>query len=168
MDLVIRAFGGLIEDIPDTSLRIVGKGPLEARLRELARKVKGTEHIQFLGKLAPSQLLIELQQAKVLAVASRFEAFGVVFIEAMSSGLPVLAARSGGPETFVTEYTGQLVESDSVSAVYDGLRYMYDHYEEYDSARIREYASENFSPEAVMKTYAQLIREVCHTKGPLP
>ncbi len=92
----------------------------------MASKVSVHESIHFLGKLSPEQILAELQQAKILAVASRFEAFGVVFIEAMSAVLPVLAARSGGPDTFVTEMAGKLVNSDSVPAVYEGLKHIYD------------------------------------------
>ncbi|KPL09150.1 MAG: hypothetical protein AMS26_23235 [Bacteroides sp. SM23_62] len=165
MDLVIQAFGRLVNDIPGTSLRIVGKGSQESRLRTLASQVSGRDSIHFLGKLSPGQLLEEFHQAKILAVASRYEAFGVVFIEAMSTGLPVLAARSGGPDTFVTETAGQLVESDSVSAVYDGLKYIYDHYDDYDPASIRQYVEDHFSKEAVMRKYTGLIREICDDKG---
>jgi glycosyltransferase involved in cell wall biosynthesis len=162
MDLVIRAYGRLVGDVPGTSLRIVGTGPLETRLRKMASEVNGAENIHFLGKLSPGQLLEELHRAKILAVASRFEAFGVVFIEAMSTGLPVLAARSGGPETFVTEMAGRMVESESVEAVYEGLKHIYLHYEEYDPVLIRKYVEDHFSREAVMRKYTGLIRELCY------
>lgn len=165
MDLLIQAFGRLIHEIPGASLRIVGKGPLEPSLREMASKVGGAENIHFLGKLKPAQLLVELHQAKILAVASRYEAFGVVFIEAMSSGLPVLAARSGGPDTFVNAMTGKLVDSDSVSAVYDGMKHIYDVYEEYDPDAIRKYVEDHFSREAVMKKYTGLIQGICDDKS---
>jgi glycosyltransferase involved in cell wall biosynthesis len=165
MDLVIGAFGRLIREIPEASLRIVGTGPLEAKLKKQASQTGGGDQVRFLGKLSAAQLLTELQQAKVLAMASRFEAFGVVLIEAMSTGLPVVAARSGGPETFVTEETGRIVENDSADAVFDGLKYIYDHYRDYNSVSIRAYARKQFSREAVMKKYTALIREVCHDTG---
>jgi glycosyltransferase involved in cell wall biosynthesis len=168
MDLLIRAFGRLVHKLPGASLRIVGKGPLESQLRKLASQVQGAENIQFLGQLTPAQLQQELQLAKVLAVASRFEAFGVVFIEAMSTGLPVLAARSGGPETFICEMAGWVAENDSDGSVYEGLKHIYDHYKDYDSVRIREYVGKTFSREAVMKKYAELIREISGQKGPEP
>ena len=161
MDLLIDAFDRLIKEIPEASLRIVGKGPRESQLKSMASGVEGGKGIHFLGKLTPSQLLIELQQAKVLAVPSRFEAFGVVFIEAMSTGLPVLAARSGGPETFVPEMAGKVVENDSAPAVFTGLKEIYDGYETYDRLKIRKYAEKHFSRKAVMKQYAKLIPEVC-------
>ncbi len=160
MDLVIQAFGRIRNEIPGASLRIVGKGPLEPMLREMASKVNVGENIHFLGKLTPGQILAELHQAKILAVASRFEAFGVVFIEAMSTGLPVLAARSGGPDSFVTEGVGKLVKSDSAEAVYEGLKYIYTHYEEYDPASIREYVVDHFSRESVMREYTELILKI--------
>jgi len=165
MDLVIRAFSRLVNEIPGARLRIVGQGPLEQQLRGMASKINGADGIHFLGKLTPEQLLTELQQAKILAVASRYEAFGVVFIEAMSTGLPVLAARSGGPETFVAEMAGKLVESDSVSAVFEGLKNIYDYYEDYDSASIRKYVEDHFSRREVMRKYARLIQEICNVKS---
>jgi glycosyltransferase involved in cell wall biosynthesis len=154
MDLLIKAFGRLINDIPEASLKIVGKGPLDSNLRKMASQVKGADKIQILGKLKPVPLLRKLQQA-----------FGVVLIEAMSTGLPVLATRSGGPETFVTELTGRLVDNDSVDAVYDGLKYVYDHYGDYKCTRIRAYVKRHFSREAVMEKYTSLIREACNDKG---
>lgn len=165
MDLVIQAFDRLFNEIPGASLRIVGKGPLEPSLKEMASKVSSAESIHFLGKLSPDQILAELQHSKIMAVASRYEAFGVVFIEAMSSGLPVLAARSGGPDTFITEMAGKLVDSDSVSAVYEGLKYMYDVYDEYDPATIRKYVEDHFSRKVVMKKYTRLIQGICDDKS---
>ena len=165
MDLLILAFSRLVNKIPGASLRIVGQGPLEQQLREMASKVEGAECIQFLGKLSPEQILAELHQAKIMAVASRYEAFGVVFIEAMSTGLPVLSTRSGGPSTFINEMTGKLVESDSVSAVYDGLKHMYEFYMDYDPAKIRKSTEDHFSRIAVMQKYSLMIQEICDDKS---
>ncbi len=165
MDLIIQAYGRLLDDIPGASLRIVGRGPLERQLRAMASKICSTDKIQFLGKLTAGEMLKELHRAQILAVASRFEAFGVVFIEAMSTGMPVLAASSGGPDTFVTEKVGKLVESESVSAVYGGLKHIYDHYEDYDPAVIRKYAEAHFSKEVVIQRYTGIIREICDDKN---
>jgi glycosyltransferase involved in cell wall biosynthesis len=169
MDLVIQAFDRLAGEIPNAWLRIIGKGPLENRLKALASEIKASENISFLGRLTPRQLLAEIQQASMLAVASRFEAFGVVFIEAMSTGMPVVAARSGGPETFITEMTGKVVENDNISALHDGLKYIYDNYNSYDPETIRQYVIDHFSKQAVIGKYAELIREICRTDpGDLP
>lgn len=165
MDLLIQAFSRLAREIPGTSLRIVGKGPMEPKLREMASKTSDAENIHFLGKLTPEQLLAELHLAKILAVASRYEAFGVVFIEAMSTGLPVLAARSGGPDTFVTEKVGMLVEGDNVDAVFEGLKRIYEGYNDYEPASIRKYVEDHFSRKAVMQKYTRLIQETCNDKG---
>ena len=58
-----------------------------------------------------------------------------------------------------------LVDGDSVSAVYDGLRYIYAHYEDYDPASIRKYVEDHFSREAVMRKYTGLIRGICNDKS---
>jgi len=45
------------------------------------------------------------------------------------------------------------------------LKYIYDHYDDYDPASIRQYVEDHFSKEAVMRKYTGLIREICDDKG---
>ncbi len=92
IDLVIEAFNRL--DLP---LKIIGSGQDESRLKKMA---KG--NIQFLGKVDDSQLNKYLSECRALIFPGE-EDFGIVPVEAMASGRPVIAYRGGGAEETVIE-----------------------------------------------------------------
>jgi len=153
MDLLIQAFDLFAADHPDSELRIIGKGPKEQDLRTMASRTFDPERIRFLGSLSRKDMLKEMQNASMLALTSRFEALGLVIAEAMSTGLPVLATRSGGPDSIVPAYAGILVNCESVPAVFVGLKNMYTRYSEFQSEKIRKFAIKNFGEAVIMKCY---------------
>jgi glycosyltransferase involved in cell wall biosynthesis len=64
-------------------------------------------------------------------------------------GTPVIATRCGGPEDFVPEKVGRLIEKRNFQQLVDAILYMTDHSDEYDPAVLKEYGRENFSPEVI-------------------
>jgi glycosyltransferase involved in cell wall biosynthesis len=88
-EVLLQAFAAAREEVPDLTLDVVGAGPLEADLRRLAG-----EGVRFLGHVAPVQPLIE--EAAIVVVPSLGEGFGMVALEAMERGRPVIAAAVGG------------------------------------------------------------------------
>ena len=161
MDLLIEAYDLFAEDHPDAQLRIVGKGSLEQELKEMAERSNHPARITFTGHISQEGIREELSIANVLAVASRIEAFGVVFIEAMSTGLPVLATKTGGPDKIVPSYAGHLAAIESVPSLYVGLTNIHSNYHKYDPAKIRRHVKKNFSKEAVISRFAGIISELC-------
>ena len=159
MDLLIQAFDLFSEDLPDAELRIVGYGYLDEDLRKMAMNSSGASRITFIDRLSPEQLLEEFHRAKVMVLASRFEAFGRVIIEAMSTGLPVLVTRSGGPQTFIPEFAGFLAGRESVPSIFVGLKSIYTNYHKYEPERIHRYVEKHFSKKAVIKRYREIIQE---------
>ncbi|MFC2115911.1 glycosyltransferase [Bacteroidota bacterium] len=164
MDLLIEAFDLFAEDHPDAELRIVGRGSLEEDLKDMASRSSHPSRITFVGFLSSEGILDELHFANVLAVASRIEAFGVVFIEAMSTGLPVLATKTGGPDSIVPDYAGFLAACESVPSLFVGLKNIYSNYHNYDPKKIRKHVQRNFSTKAVISRFSELIRELCDDK----
>ena len=164
MDLLIEAFDLFAEDHPDAELRIVGRGSLELELKEMAAKSNHPSRISFVGFLSPEGIRDELHFANVLAVASRIEAFGVVFVEAMSTGLPVLATRTGGPDSIVPDYAGFLAALESVPSLFVGLKNIFANYHTFDPGKIRRHVVKNFSKKAVISRFSALIHDLCHDK----
>ncbi len=162
MDLLIEAFDLFAEDHPDAELRIVGKGSRESELREMASRSNHPSRITFVGYLPPEGVREELHYANVLAVASRIEAFGVAFVEAMSTGLPVLATRTGGPDSIVPDYAGYLAAIDSVPSLFVGLKNIHSNYHKFDPQKIRRHVERNFSKKAVISRFSGLIQELCN------
>ena len=91
-------------------LRIVGAGPELARLRSQARELRLDRSVEFLGHLPFDRLAAEYRRADVFCLPSRQEAFGIVFLEAMAAGLPIVAARAAAvPEVVPDRVCGILV-----------------------------------------------------------
>ena len=88
-----------------------------------------------------------MQKSNCFVLPSHYETFGVVLIEAMACGLPVLSTKSGGPESIITsnEY-GFLCEENELS---DMLEQMV--VKDFDSVEIRKYVQNSFSENAVRK-----------------
>lgn len=97
----------------DAGLWIMGTGPMEAELRELARSLGVADHVQFLGfKTDP---IPTIASADVFVLSSWWEGFGNVIVEAMSAGTPVVATDCPhGPNEIITpEHDGILVPINS-------------------------------------------------------
>lgn len=89
------------------------------------------------------------RSACAFVLPSRYETFGVVYAEAMSMGLPVIATRCGGPEDFMNSSTGYMVSPDDVSGLTDVIIKMADNWSSFDRAEIAAHAERRFSPEVI-------------------
>jgi len=105
----------------DIDLTVVGRPADEAHVGTVRASVREhdlTDSVGFAGRLDDDELAATLESSHVLAVPSRYEGFGIVYLEAMSFGLPALASRAGGASDIVTDgETGALVDPDDPAAV---------------------------------------------------
>lgn len=107
--VLLRAFAAARREVPGLTLDIAGRGPLEPALRALAKELGVHEAVRFLGHVTPIQEAIE--EAAVVVVPSMGEGFGMVALEAMERGRPVVAAAIGGLGELVRDgVTGLLAE----------------------------------------------------------
>ncbi|MEA2326849.1 MAG: hypothetical protein QOE68_1808 [Thermoanaerobaculia bacterium] len=108
VDTLLRAFASVSGD---GVLRIVGTGPERERLEHLARTLDIADRIHFLGHLPFAALVAEYRNATIFALPTEQEGFGIVFLEAMASGLPIVATRVAAvPEVVSDGMTGLLVD----------------------------------------------------------
>ena len=131
------------------------KRPERAAIEALA--VPG---VNLTGALPRNRIAEELASADGFVLLSEFETFGVVYAEAMASGLPVLASRCGGPEGFVNADVGVLTDAANPEAVAEDLRRFVDSLADYDPEIIRAYARTRFAPEVVAQELDQVYREI--------
>ncbi len=96
--------------LPGASLRVVGTGPELASLQAQAKRLQLADRVQFLGHVSFQRLAAEYRRADVFCLPSRQEGFGIVFLEAMAAGLPIVAARAAAvPEVVADGECGILV-----------------------------------------------------------
>src|SRR4051794_13515477 len=106
--VLLRAFRQVLDACPEARLDIAGRGVLEAGLKDFARELHLGDAIRFLGHVTPPQRAID--EASVVVVPSLGEGFGMVALEAMERGRPVIATAIGGLEDIVRDgETGLLV-----------------------------------------------------------
>jgi glycosyltransferase involved in cell wall biosynthesis len=110
--------GALLEAMallpPPSVLRVVGTGPERERLERRARELGLEGRVAFLGHVAFDLLAAEYRRADVFCLPSRQEGFGIVFLEAMAAGLPIVAARAAAvPDVVSDGENGVLVSPDS-------------------------------------------------------
>ena len=117
-DLALRAFAILVERFPGASLTVAGDGPEKGELEAQARDLGIAEAVQFVGWIAPDDVPALMQNATIVLVPSRLEAFGLVAAEAALMARPVVATRVGGlPEVVIDGETGLLVEPEDAGAM---------------------------------------------------
>jgi len=161
IEYLLKAFQLLTLKIQNQfELRIAGSGTLAKHLDNYAVSLGIKNQVHFTGYLTREGVRTNLQEAHVFVLPSIIEAFGVALIEAMSVGLPVIATRSGGPESLVTKDTGILVPVRDSKSLAKAMEKMYLHYKTYNRKTIRDHALNNFSPEAVYLQWHNLIKEV--------
>jgi colanic acid/amylovoran biosynthesis glycosyltransferase len=108
-----------------SSLRIIGSGPLEARLRELALQHVNSVDVQFLGALGEEEIKRQYEWADVFCLPSMMEGLPVVLMEAMAHGLPVIATDiTGLRELIDDDQTGLLVRPGRADLIADALERM--------------------------------------------
>lgn len=99
-----------MKDLPDVKLYIGGDGEEMDNLIMFSKKLGVSDHVTFLGRLTEEQLHYYYSKAKAVIIPAMNEPFGLVPIEAMACGTPVIAMASGGvQETVLDGVTGYLV-----------------------------------------------------------
>ena len=145
LDILLKAFQQLHHSYPDIHLTIVGDGPEKSRLKATVASLGLSDKISWTGNIPHEEVRNHMQKAHVLVLPSRYESFGIVLIEAMATGLPVIATHSGGPIEIVHPSTGWLIPPDQPDILTQTMQQAIVRYPEIDRQAIRKYAVENFS-----------------------
>lgn len=161
--LLLEAFAYCARGAPAV-LRIAGDGPLRSTLAAQARALGIQAQVSFLGWVNKEAMLGELSVADCFVLPSRYETFGVVLIEALASGVPVVATRCGGPEGVVTPECGIIVERDDVVAMAKAMAHIRESRHAYEAEVLRNYAARQFGAAAYAARLASLAGQVSRTK----
>jgi glycosyltransferase involved in cell wall biosynthesis len=156
LDILLHAFAHAFQPDDKVELVIGGNGPERQRLKHLAQDLSIADHVGFAGRMTRQEVRSALWNADAFVHPSFEETFGVVLIEAMATGVPVLATACGGPEEIVTPETGMLVAPRDVDALAQAMQELYDTADRYDSTRIRRYAVQQFGTQAFIQRVTQM------------
>ncbi|MFA4907106.1 MAG: glycosyltransferase [archaeon] len=157
LDLLLQAFANVRQDDPDVRLVLVGDGPENQMIKQLIKELNLDNSIALTGFLPQTEIVAQMQKSHALVLPSEVETFGIVLIEAMACGQPVIATRCGGPEDIVTPETGFLVPVNDVAALTTAMQRMITDYRQFNPQSIRQIAVEKFGDHA----YWQAIHNLC-------
>lgn len=123
VDVLLRAFANVINEIPAARLLIAGDGTDAKRTKDIIDDLKISSNVSMLGRVPASEIDEHLSRAWVQVVPSLWEEpFGIVAIEAMMRGTAVIASSSGGPREIIDNgKTGLLVRPGDVGALTGSL-----------------------------------------------
>lgn len=159
VDVLLRAFASRFRG-RNVALAIGGDGSERAKLQAMTHELGLVGQVTFLGAMLPSEVARAMRNSDAFVLPSRHETFGVVLIEAMSSGLPVVATCSGGPEDFVDASVGYLVPPEDVFSLGSVMEevWLAREYWRKQSRYISEKVKYRFSPEEIGKHLITMYR----------
>ena len=159
MDLLISAFNKSLKD-KNVELIIGGDGAERSSLENMVKDFKLENQISFKGALSRKEVAKEMELCNGFVLVSEHETFGVVYIEAMAMGKPVLATNNGGAEDIVKEYNGMLAVNRNVQSIAECLLDFINKIPVYDSDLIRKKCIETYSEEVIVKNIKEVYYSV--------
>lgn len=162
IDILLKSFkfGGF----DDCKLIIGGDGPQKKHLVTYVKENNLTENIIFLGRISRERTIKEMRNCDVFILVSSHETFGIVFIEALASGKPIIASASGGPDDLVTKENGILVSVNNINETINSMKYIKENYKLYNQKVIREKAIQKYSPMSVVKQILEIYKYIMKNK----
>ena len=159
MDELIRAFSMAFKD-KNVKLRIGGDGALKYKLKELIKELDMEKQIKLLGALSREEVSLEMRRCDCFVLASEHETFGVVYIEALACGKPVIGTYNGGAEDIINDYNGIIVEKNNIKKLKNALIKMKSDYKTYDKYEIREKTILSYSENVLVEKLKGVYKEV--------
>ncbi len=163
---LLKGFALALAQLPaESRLAILGTGRLEQDLKELARELGIADKVLFLGQVPDARRYF--RAFDVFALSSDHEPFGMVLLEAMAAGVPLLATACGGAKE-VVEGVGILFPFGDAEHLAQGLGYLaaMDHHQQRQCAELMlERLHAQFSDQAVRDTFWQLPHVIELTAG---
>ena len=168
IDDMIKALAKVDFDKDCWELTIVGSGPLEEELKNLTQQVGLDNNIHFVGLKSHEEVCQIYSKSDFFCLASDYETFGVVFVEAMSFGLPVIGTRCGGPEYIINKSNGLLVERGDIDGLTEAIKTMMNTYKHYSAESIRAEAKARYSPEAIVPQITNVLADAISENDKYP
>ncbi len=130
IDLNIKALSVIVKKYPNIKYYIIGDGEENRNLKKLVDDLSLNDNVVFLGKLPHSQVIKYMSKCSIFSLPSWQEGFGIVYIEAMNNGVPVIGVRGQGIEdVIIDKENGFLVESHNVEDLVKTIEYILENME---------------------------------------
>jgi glycosyltransferase involved in cell wall biosynthesis len=145
---ILEAFSEVLKHHKDIKLDIIGDGKDLKNYKELSDQLKLNNHVFFHGNQTNEYVFKILSQSHVLILNSYFETFSIICAEALLCGIPVISTKCGGPESFLNDETGILINRGSKKQLTKAMESMINDYDKYEPEKLKSIAHQ-FSMETI-------------------
>lgn len=157
---LLNAFNEVLKVNDKARLWLAGGGVLEQQLKQYVKDMNLENYVSFLGVLGRQGVQDAILSAQCFVLSSIYETFGVVVIEAMLFGVPVIVTRCGGPEAFVNSQVGIVVEKSDPIALKNAMLSMMSNYKEFDRpTEIRQATIEQFGRQKFLRRINKIYHQ---------
>lgn len=160
LNILIDAFNDLAKEYQNVELWIGGNGVEYHNLSNQIKKLRLENKIVLLGKLDRDTAIEKYKSSTFYVSPSLIETFGIVIIEALAMGLPVLATDSGGPQSILNKDVGIIVKKNSRQELYKGMKYLIENDDKFDREKIVKYCINHFSRERVSNDLITVYKKI--------
>jgi len=170
IDSVLSCLREIVTDYPELRYLIVGQGEDESRLRSLVADLQLQQYVLFLGAVSDDLLPSLYRIADVFVMPNRelastgeIEGFGIVFLEASASAIPVIGGNSGGAAEAIQEgRSGFLIPPGNMALLKEKISQLLSDSEKAHHMGLegRRWVEENFSPSAMGLRFLSLLKEL--------
>ena len=160
-DLLIEALSLSKSKLPPRwQLYIAGSGEYKESLLKQIENANLQENIYLIGDKNKRELAELLQQSDLFVLPSRSETFGVVYIEALACGVPIIATDCGVPKEIVTDKNGLFIPSENTTALANAIIQISSNLNLYNRQAIADDCKARFSPEVIAKKLTTIFEKV--------
>jgi L-malate glycosyltransferase len=157
---ILRSYSHLLKKQADVKFTFIGDGDSKPHQNYALELGIPSEKIIFLGEQNPTNVSKHMQTANAFVLFSNYENLPCVMVEAMASGLPVIATRVGGIPEHLSKEFGFLVDARDEQGLLYSMEKVIAEKNNFDPVKISSYAAANFSYEAIGKKFDVIYRKL--------
>lgn len=159
-DMTLEAFARINRTIKNSFLYIVGDGPLLNDLKDNAIRLGIKDDVCFKGRISRNEVFNTICESDVMVLPSDFETFGVVYIEAMACGRPVIATKNGGANEIVNESNGYLIDCGDIDLLEKAMMDSILYYDKFDLPGIADKTLDEYGEANIFNRTIEIYRKV--------
>ena len=158
-DILLRAFKKAYFYDKNVKLVIGGDGEESNNLKSMAKELEIEDKVQFLGAISRERVAKEMERCNCFVLPSRFETFGVVYIEALAMGKPVIGTDTDAIRDIINEKNGLIINKDSEEELVNALIKIKNEYSKYNHKYISEQCLNKFSEKNISIRISNSLEE---------
>ena len=145
---ILEAFSEVLKQHKEIKMDIIGDGKDLKNYKALSNRLKLNNHVSYHGNRNNEYVFKTLSQSHVLILNSYFETFSIICAEALLCGIPVISTKCGGPESYLNDKTGILIDIDNKKQLTTAMESMINNYDQYEPKKLKNIAHQ-FSMEII-------------------